>query len=305
MKRSRARKKLSYRRRLRLSILVLAVLTVFLLVSSLAFHNGDSSFSLGSLPMNDDPGVGSLELASPATSAPEARKFYPYSVVPGGVRNPDELREAAERDRVVGEHYAGFDFQKAHVLSVPKDRLVYLSYRIGDKVYWTTRQVSLHKGEKLISDGHITARTRCGNQVSELPQKLASPQEPAAKQFDEPEGSSTQTAFPDNFRSALSERTAPALGPLAPGLLSNAALPGGFLPLGSPLAPGGVARPATSPGNPGGPGTGPGSGPGSGPKPPSGPNPPVSVPEPGTTELIIAELLAMAAGWGIFSGKKA
>ena len=52
-------------------------------------------------------------------------------------------------------------------------RTVYLSYRIGNHIYWTRRRITLHKGEKLITDGTITARTRCANRVEETPQQEA------------------------------------------------------------------------------------------------------------------------------------
>ena len=217
------------------------------------------------------------------------RVIYPYSVVPGGVRTAEELREAAIRDHVVSEHYAGFDFQRARVIKVRQARLVYLSYRIGDQIYWTTKQVSLHAGENLITDGKVTARTRCGNQVSVLPQKKASSQEPAVAEFDGPISSSTRVPFPDNFHSALESRPspgwgAPGLGPaglVAMGAGGASPLGGGFLPTGSPLAPGSGGK---SPG----PGAGPGPGPGPGPV-----TPPVSVPEPGTLELAFAEIFAI------------
>jgi hypothetical protein len=247
--------------------------------------------------------IAKLEPVAPSPSdlfAPGVpRVIYPYSVVPGGVRTPEELRESGVHDRVVSEHYAGFDFQKARVIKVKQARLVYLSYRIGDQIYWTTKKVSLHEGEDLITDGKVTARTRCGNQVSVLPQKKTSSQEPAAAQFDGPIGSSTRVPFPDNFHSALESRPgpgwgAPGLGPA--GLIAMAGggsspLGGGFLPIGSPVAPGSGGK-SPSPGAGGGPG-GPGSGPGPGPGPGT---PPVSVPEPGTLELAFVEFLAIILG---------
>ena len=157
---------------------------------------------------------------SPRNSfVPDApRVIYPYSVVPGGVRSPEELQSASARDRVVSEHYAGFDFRKARVIKVKEARLVYLSYRIGDQIYWTAKKVSLHAGENLITDGKLTARTRCGNQVSALPQKKTSSQEPTMAQFDGPIGISTRDPFPENFHSALESRPGPEWGTPALGL---------------------------------------------------------------------------------------
>ena len=95
----------------------------------------------------------------------ENRPAYPYSVVSGGVRDVQELKWAAEHDPVVASHYAGFDYDHARVVRLVLARTAYISYRIGNKVYWTRHRVSLKKGETLITDGKITARSRCGNRV--------------------------------------------------------------------------------------------------------------------------------------------
>ena len=119
----------------------------------------------------------------------------------------------SEHDGVVARHFAGFDYQKAKVVELDQAKLVYLSYRIHDKVFWTKKQIRLRKGEKLITDGKITARTRCGNRVSVLPQKAVSPEEPLAEKFEEPMaggGSAAQITLPGNFESALRTRPDPS-----------------------------------------------------------------------------------------------
>lgn len=102
--------------------------------------------------------VGSNVLIKPSTALPSIfgtpqvatrnqRTVYPYSVVPGGVISGAELQEAADHDPVVSQHYAGFDYNRARVVEVSEPKLVYLSYRRGDKIFWTHKQASLHKGE--------------------------------------------------------------------------------------------------------------------------------------------------------------
>src|SRR5437899_9853420 len=89
---------------------------------------------------------------------------------------------------------------------------MYLSYRMRDKIFWTKKQIALRQGEKLITDGKITARTRCANRVEVLPQAAIAPDEPLAEQFDDPfaeGGSAIRVDFPGNFQSALNERTGP------------------------------------------------------------------------------------------------
>ncbi len=114
------------------------------------------------------------------------RLVYPYSVVPGGVRNAQELKEAISRDPVVAQHYAGFQRDRARVVELPAARAVYVSYRIGSGVFWTKKRTQLVKGEKVVTDGENYARARCGNRISETPQAKTSPQEPSPKTLETP-----------------------------------------------------------------------------------------------------------------------
>lgn len=114
------------------------------------------------------------------------RLVYPYSVIRGGVANPDELRRVMESDPVVSRHFKGFDYQRARLVQVSEKQAMYVSYRIGDRVYWTRRKVSLHPGETLITDGTIVARTRCGNRVAPAPLDTGSPLEPSADEIEQP-----------------------------------------------------------------------------------------------------------------------
>jgi len=175
------------------------------------------------------------------------RVVYPYSVVRGGVRSPQDLQDASKHDRVVASHFAGFDYGKARVVELNQAKLAYLSYRIHDRVFWTRKQIRLRKGEKLITDGKITARTRCANRVSVLPQKAVSAEEPLAEKFEQPiaeGGSATQLAFPGNFESALLTRTGPlGLGVDPPSLFGPSG-PGGFPGIFPPPFPSGACETA-------------------------------------------------------------
>jgi hypothetical protein len=181
----------------------------------------------------------------------ESRRFYRYSVVPGGVRDARELKWAAEHDPVVRDHYRGFDYNNARVVRLVLERTAYISYRIGNKVYWTRRRIKLKKGETLITDGKITARTRCGNRVEEMPQQLTSVLEPPAVQFDEPAMPALGTASstpPVPFVSSLSQSPT-GLGP-APPLTVVDTFPGGtWVPILPPPLPGvcGVGPPKKHP----------------------------------------------------------
>jgi hypothetical protein len=199
------------------------------------------------------------------------RLVYPYSIIPGGVSSADELRAAAAHDSVVAGHYAGFNYRRAHLVEVKQAQKVYLSYRLHNKVYWTVRQVSLHPGEKLLTDGTVTARTRCGNQVSVLPQVTTSPEEPTLAELDRPDAiASGIEGLPRSFDSSLLN-VDPGLpfGPAGPnptGIVGGGGPPGVMIP--PPIGGGG---------NGGGP-TGGGGG---------GGHPPVT-PEPGTIVLVLS-----------------
>lgn len=116
--------------------------------------------------------------AAPAASGP--RRVYPYSIVPGGVLSRAELAQAILADKVVAAHYAGIQVDKVEPVTVAKARAVHVSYRKGDKVFWTAKKVMLQPGEVLLSDGEHLIRGRCGNRISDvamLPVEAGGPSE--------------------------------------------------------------------------------------------------------------------------------
>jgi hypothetical protein len=126
-------------------------------------------------------------LPTPASYDPEqataSRIHYPYSVVPGGVHSQEELA-AALRDPVVAAHYGTLKVAAVRTEPVRAPRQVYVSYRVGDNVYWTKRKVSLHPGELVLTDGSTEIRSRCGNAISETAQYPTSDEEPALTELD-------------------------------------------------------------------------------------------------------------------------
>lgn len=115
---------------------------------------------------------------APIEALPTARPLYPFSVIPGGAVSPKELKAAIAHDPIVAEHYSGFDVAKAHKVKADKARLVFVSYRLGNEVFWTKRPLKISRGETLITDGKNEARTRCGNRLSATPAGPVSPKEP-------------------------------------------------------------------------------------------------------------------------------
>jgi hypothetical protein len=106
---------------------------------------------------------------SPANARRVPRPIYRHSVVPGGVYTREELSEATSRDRIVAAHYAGFNIGKARPLALDHDRRSYVSFRLGDKIYWTRDPVLINRAETVLTDGHTFVRARCGNQIADLP----------------------------------------------------------------------------------------------------------------------------------------
>jgi len=115
------------------------------------------------------------------------RTVYPYSVIAGGAQSAQELREAVAVDPVVAQHYADFDIAKTRRVTLDAPKLVYVSYRLGNKVFWTKHKVALRKGEAMLSDGPNMARTRCGNRISVLPVRPNAPAEPSSSELEGPE----------------------------------------------------------------------------------------------------------------------
>jgi PEP-CTERM motif len=108
-----------------------------------------------------------------------ARPVYRYSVIPGGAYTADELAEAIERDPVVAAAYRTVSSAGVHAEVVPADRLAYMSYRIGDQIYWTKHQIRLRRGETILTSGSAQLRGRCGNGISLEPLLPTAASEPA------------------------------------------------------------------------------------------------------------------------------
>jgi PEP-CTERM motif len=186
-------------------------------------------------------------------SRPAARAVYPYSVVPGGVKDAKELKWFAEHDPVVAAHYAGFDYDHARLVRLELAKTVYVSYRIGNRVYWTRHRIKLRKGETVLTDGKMTARTRCANRVEELPKQAAElAAEPPVEKFEQPVRAGEGTAVkspPVLFESALLNRPLmPDIEPAAPiSSLYNPFVGGNYPPVAPPPLPSGGTCAPTRP----------------------------------------------------------
>ena len=214
-----------------------------LVVSSLPFAPDE---------VTDQQGVDSPALPTPVLAALEqpGETVYPYSVVPGGVHNPEDLTHVVQRDPVVAAHYRHVDLARTRVATVAAPRRAYVSYRIGDRIYWTRKTIALHAGETVLTDGTHEIRTRCGNCISDTPQGPTSPDEPPESEFDRaiapvPPRELAQVSDPDAlFGAGTNPPLAMSGGPFDPFASSNLAMQ--RIPTGG-LPGGGSGEPYTPP----------------------------------------------------------
>jgi hypothetical protein len=214
--------------------LFIAAVTGILLGFWVASIPEDFSAYLRSFLPSDKPRVNmseinrELALHAVAPAEPPAqneRPVYPYSLVPGGVKSAKELRDVFEHDPVLASHYHNFDFDHARAYRLEKAMTVFVSYRIAGKIYWTTRRLALKPGELLITDGVITVRARCGNQVSENPRYEVSPRpEPSVATLEKPmnfpdPGHQDVFPIPNVFESSLRTPSFPAFAPMPPSVM--------------------------------------------------------------------------------------
>ncbi len=292
-----SRSRVHRRNRLKVCLVLAALASLAVLGVLVFFHSPDPGHSDTDTAWVNSVGSGLSELPSStfpkSDSAQPRRPVYRYSVIPGGVRSAQELKDAVAKDPVVAQHYAGFQRDRARLAALPAAKAVYVSYRIGSAVFWTKKKLMLAKGENVITDGESSARARCGNRISETPQAKTSPEEPSPK------------AFETRVDPADREFTAVLINPSPPNepnpFVFGAPVPGSpptvppttgggvFIPI-IPIVPIPNGNPPSSsppPQNP--------------PPPPTGP-PLTPIPEPGTL-LLVASGLAGILGYRRSLGK--
>ena len=135
--------------------------------------------------------AGVLPTEDVAVTETAARRIYPYSIVAGGVQSSTEVARAMADDVTVAAHYAGLEPSRLRVEHVAGPERAYVSYRIGDRVYWTRHAITLQGGEAILTDGVAKLRARCGNRLSDVPQQPVSPDEPDEAAFEQFDGLSS------------------------------------------------------------------------------------------------------------------
>jgi PEP-CTERM motif len=235
-----------------------------------------------------------LRFVIPAPDTRAGRAIYPYSLIPGGVRNSYELSESISHDAVLAEHYRDIRPAAMFPLRLTSDTDGYLSYRVGNQIYWTRHLVRIKKGELVLTDGYRMIRSRCGNQI--IPAYFRPKGIPATLDPLEPPPAVFEAGFPPIMtlppnQALLAEKNSPPL-PVVPGA---AGTPPIFWP---PVVPpvawccSGSTQTGTPPPLPPT-----GGGGGETPVPPAVPPvPPTHVPEPGTLFMVGAGLALLGFG---------
>jgi hypothetical protein len=115
------------------------------------------------------------------------RQMFPYSVVPGGLRNLRDAKDSIDSDPVVALHYRDLHIENLQLRRTAAAMDVFVSYRVQNAVYWTGRRIHMAKGELVLVDGKNVIRARCGNRIAfELPPEApkAPPLEPPPEVFE-------------------------------------------------------------------------------------------------------------------------
>src|SRR5665213_876647 len=124
------------------------------------------------------------------------RKVYPYSIVSGGAEDLAEAKRSMS-DPAIQRNYANVDLTQLKQVKLTENLSGYVSYRWGEKIYWTARKITLHAGETVFTDGKNIVRGRCLNCYSALPMQPVRPHEPTEAAFDSPlEMPATVYSFP-------------------------------------------------------------------------------------------------------------
>ncbi len=222
----------AFRHRLTLWLILTGIIVLAIVAAFLFFDSG-ASLNEGSV-RSAWLSVMTLGRESLERAAEPQKLIYPYSIVAGGVHDARQLREAIETDPVAAEHYSGFDLAKARVVRLQHDEYAYVSFRVGNGVYWTSHRLKLSKGEALLTDGEHYIRTRCGNQVSQTAQRPIYKHEPTAEVLN-----TAMSIDPEGQIVAFATQPLEGSLPGAPGLENQFIPPSGGLGQTTPTPAGG------------------------------------------------------------------
>lgn len=96
-----------------------------------------------------------------------ARKIYPFSIIPGGVYEPKELAQNLQLDPSLREHYGDVRMENLIAVRTQEPMQGYVSYRNDGKISWTSKRLTIPRGELILTDGQHMIRSRCGNRIQQ------------------------------------------------------------------------------------------------------------------------------------------
>jgi len=150
--------------------------------------------------------------------------------IPAGTQNGRIFRLKGQGMPVLRKDDVGDILAKVRVVRLAEPRVAYVSYRLGNHVFWTRRPLLLKANETLLTDGVHYARTRCGNQLSATPGPVSAA-EPSPEALDAP------TPVPRSsrvFPSITLPTTPRGSGSIAVQGVPGTPLGGGGVSIGSP-----------------------------------------------------------------------
>jgi hypothetical protein len=167
---------------------------------------------------------------------PRLRTVYPFSVIPGGVEDSRDLSETIQRDPVARRHYQGIEPARLQTVRLNAPVLAYVSFRQGNSVRWTSKKISVPKGELVLTDGKNLVRARCGNRMSVKGPKPADEIEVATggapkREIPAPLAEAPVSAPPE----FVFETPVPSLGP--PSIAALPPIPSSLLPASTTSTP--------------------------------------------------------------------
>lgn len=125
------------------------------------------------------------------------------------VASLDEFRRVVASDERLTAYYRGFNWTEARLVTTDAPRLVYVAYQKAGALARTRRPMLLPKGDTLVTDGVIQARTYCCNEVFEPVDALASPRS-------EPDPAASLPSIPLLWDPQFLSFLAPPAAPAAP-----------------------------------------------------------------------------------------
>jgi len=115
-------------------------------------------------------------LQEPADASSEVAGTYYGLCQKNSIHSVADFQRTVQEDPVLTAYFSGFNWDAAKLGRLDQEIRVFVSYRKDKTITWTSRQVSLPKGDGYISDGFRFVRTYCCNDyLDEQPRKIPGP----------------------------------------------------------------------------------------------------------------------------------